>query len=84
MPKLLFVFDSKNEHDAVNLLNNAQQTHDLPEGVEQVLAQAWTVDFPKCASFLSKLCVAADAKAHKYHVYEIASPSSWEFQAKQN
>lgn len=83
MPKLIAVLESRTSNEIHNLLNSAGGTPELPEGVEEVAKGVWTVEFPKCALFLSKLLVVAEDRKYGCSVYELATPSEWEFhQAK--
>jgi len=80
MPKLIVVLKPTPRDDIHNLLNEVQSTQRLPVGVEQVSEGVWTVEFPKCALFFSKLLVSAKGRNYTCLVFEIASPSAWEFQ----
>lgn len=79
MPKLIVVLESRSSHEVRNFLNLTQGTQDLPEGVVEVAKGVWLVEFPKCALFLSKILVTAEDRKYTCSVYELASPSDWEF-----
>ena len=79
MPKLIAVLKSRTSHEIHNLLNLTQRSQELPEGVVEVAKGVWTVEFPKCALFLSKILVTAEDHKYACSVYELASPSDWEF-----
>jgi hypothetical protein len=80
MPKLIVVLEPKLPTDIYNLLNGAQSSQVLPEGVQEVLGTSFVVEFPKGALFLAKILVTADGNGLKYRVFEIATGSAWEFQ----
>lgn len=82
MPKLLFVFESERSEDRHNLLNGAQSSQDLPEGVEQATGQSWIVEFPKNALFLATLTLTAEKMRRPWRVFEIVSPSDWQHQSQ--
>lgn len=84
MPKLIVVLETKLTTDIHNLLNEAQSSQVLPEGVQEVLGTSFVVEFPKGALFLAKILVAADYRGLKYRVFEIATESAWEFQNQES
>lgn len=77
MPQLLFVLGSRSDIEARNLLNAAQASQDLPEGVKSLLLGTWLIDFPKCSPFFSMLVVAAEQRRLQYAVFEVATDSAW-------
>ena len=79
MAKLIVVLESRTSNEIHNLLNAAEAVPTLPEGVEEVAKGVWTVEFPQCALFLAKILVHAEDRNYACSVYELATPSEWEF-----
>ena len=79
MPKLIVVLEARKTNEIHNLLNVAGGVPSLPVGVEEVSKGVWTVEFPQCALFLSKILVHAEDRNYACSVYELATPSEWEF-----
>lgn len=84
MPKLIVVFHSKLSTDIHNLQNQVQGKQELPTGIEVIANTAFSVEFPIHALFFARLLVALEEGRYSYHVFEAASPSSWEFPKVEN
>lgn len=84
MPRLIVVLESRTTFELERLLNNSQGGKVLPEGVKKVTKGVWIVEFPKCAAFFSKLLSCAQDSGYDCDVFEIASPSEWEFKQLKN